>query len=205
MAFLKVWLSLFSIMLVLVLQAQEYEDIRQAFRASYVMQADSNYIGGISELEKVYEEGSYEINVRMGWLYYLSGSYPEAASCYEKCIRLKPLSIEARLGYALTVSAMGNWTLAEERYEEILEIDPENSWVNYRMGLIHYNREDYQQAFWYFENVVNHYPFDYDSVIMLAWTAYQLGKQREAKVLFQKALLMKPDDNSAKEGLGLVN
>jgi Tfp pilus assembly protein PilF len=73
------------------------------------------------------------------------------------------------------------------------------------MGLIHYNREDYQQAFWYFEKVVNHYPFDYDSVIMLAWSSYKLGKAREAKVLFQKALMIRPDDESAKEGLELLN
>jgi tetratricopeptide (TPR) repeat protein len=205
MASLKTSLFLLLIMCMVALQAQDYEDIRQAFRASYILEDETNYSGAISELERVYNEGSYEMNVRMGWLHYLSGNYPKAASYYENCIRLKPLSIEARLGFALAVSTMGNWAQVEKRYQEILEIDPENSLVNYRMGLIHYNKEDYQQAFWYFEKVVNHYPFDYDSVIMLAWTAYQLGKNREAKVLFQKALMIRPDDYSAKEGLELVN
>ena len=53
--------------------------------------------------------------------------------------------------------------------------------------------------------VVNHYPFDYDSVIMLAWTNYRLGKMREAKVLFQKALLIQPGAESALEGLSLLD
>jgi len=39
---------------------------------------------------------------------------------------------------------------------------------------------------------------------MLAWTNFKLGKLREAKVLFQKALLISPDDESATEGLNLI-
>jgi len=39
---------------------------------------------------------------------------------------------------------------------------------------------------------------------MLAWTNHMMGKSREAKVLFQKALLIRPDNASALEGLGLV-
>jgi tetratricopeptide (TPR) repeat protein len=117
---------------------------------------------------------------------------------------LKPLSIEARLGIVYPASAMGNWNQVENRYLEILKIDPENSLVNYRMGLIYYGREDYGTAFKYFEKVVNHYPFDYDSVIILAWTNYMMGKYREAKVLFQKALLIQPNDPSALEGLALI-
>jgi Flp pilus assembly protein TadD len=48
------------------------------------------------------------------------------------------------------------------------------------------------------------YPFDYDNLVLYAWTNYQLGKLREAKVLFNKVLLNKPNDASAKEGLGLI-
>jgi len=39
---------------------------------------------------------------------------------------------------------------------------------------------------------------------MLAWTNFKLGKFREAKVLFSKALLIQPGDESALEGLGLI-
>jgi Flp pilus assembly protein TadD len=39
---------------------------------------------------------------------------------------------------------------------------------------------------------------------MFAWTNYKLGKYREAKLLFQKVLLLSPDDASAKEGLNLI-
>mgnify|MGYP005847373345 CR=1 FL=1 len=49
----------------------------------------------------------------------------------------------------------------------------------------------------YLSGVVNLYPFNYYSVLMLGWTNYQLGKTKEAKILFQKALLYDPTSASA--------
>jgi hypothetical protein len=39
---------------------------------------------------------------------------------------------------------------------------------------------------------------------MYAWSNYRLGKMREAEILFKKALLIRPGDASANEGLLLV-
>jgi hypothetical protein len=52
--------------------------------------------------------------------------------------------------------------------------------------------------------VVNLFPFDYDGLTMLAWSHFQLKNLREAKVLFQKALLHTPTGTSALEGLELL-
>ena len=45
--------------------------------------------------------------------------------------------------------------------------------------------------------VVNLYPFDYDGLTMLGWSYYRLNNMREARVLFQKALLHTPAGSSA--------
>lgn len=184
--------------------SQDENTIQEAFSQSYLYETDGEYTKAINTIKAVYDEDSYEINLRLGWLTYLSGNFSESLPYYRKCIQLRPLSIEARMGIVLPLSLMGNWGQVENHYKQVLEMDAENSWVNYRMGLIYYGREDYQAAIKYFENVVNHYPFDYDSVIMLAWTNFKLGKFREAKVLFNKALLIQPGDESALEGLGLI-
>jgi Tfp pilus assembly protein PilF len=39
---------------------------------------------------------------------------------------------------------------------------------------------------------------------MLGWCYLQMGKMREAKVMFNKSLLNRPDDASALEGLSLT-
>jgi len=187
-----------------ILYAQDLDKLQEAFKQSYELEYSGEYSKAIGLLKEVYSEDSYEINLRLGWLTYLSGNFTEAIPYYQKSIELKPLSVEARLGLVYPASAMGNWTHVENMYREILEIDPENSVVNYRMGLIYYGREDYNIAAKYFEKVINLYPFGYDGIIMMGWANFKLEKHREAKVLFQKALLISPDDESALEGLELL-
>jgi tetratricopeptide (TPR) repeat protein len=75
----------------------------------------------------------------------------------------------------------------------------------HRLGLILYGKEDYESAKKYFEKVVNLYPFDYDALTMLGWSYLKLNNIREAKVLFQKALLHTPGGTSAMEGLDLLD
>lgn len=178
--------------------------IESAFIQSYTSEKSGDYTTAIKQIKNVYQEDSYEMNLRLGWLYYSAGQYAEALGYYSKSIRLMPMSIEAKLGYVLPASALGNWDHVVKQYEDILKIDDKNSTVNYRLGYIYYVRKDYTNAFNYFQKVVNLYPFDYDGTHMFAWTNYQLGKTREAKVLFQKCLLIRPGDSSAKEGLGLI-
>ncbi len=186
------------------LTAQDFKKVQEAFVASYSHENSKSYSKAIQALKQVYDTQSYEINIRLGWLYYNAGNYPESVSYYLKAIQLKPYSVEARFGYALPASALGNWNQVLDKYVEILKIDPNNYTANYRAGLIYFNRKEYSAAYRYFEKIANMFPFDYDATHMYAWTNFRLGKLREAKVLFQKTLLIKPGDSSATEGLGLI-
>lgn len=184
---------------------QHISTLEKAFSESYKLEEKGEYADAVDKLKKVYSEDSYEINLRLGWLNYSLGNFTESTSYYERAISLSPYAIEARFGYVYPLSALGNWGIVRKQYEKILEIDPMNTLANYRMGMIYYGSEDYQTALKYFEKVVNLYPFDYDSAIMYAWTNFKLGKLREAEVLFKKALLMRPGDESASEGLNLLD
>ena len=183
---------------------QVSEDVHEAMKNSYTMENDGKYEDAINELKRTYDEDSYEINLRLGWLKYLSGSFSESIPYYKRCIVLKPLSIEARMGLVLPNSALGNWEIVINTYNNILEIDEFNPIAMYRLGVIYYGKEEYTKALEYFNEVLNHYPFDYDTLIMTAWTQYRMGDMPKAKVLFDKALLYKPDDESALEGLSLI-
>jgi tetratricopeptide (TPR) repeat protein len=134
----------------------------------------------------------------------MAGLFTESLTYYQRCIALMPYGIEARMGLVLPAAALGNWSMVENQYKKILVTDPQNSIANYRMGLLLYGRKEYTSAYPYFEKVVNLYPFGYDALLMFAWTHLQLGKYREAKVLFQKVLLYSPGDASAIEGMSLI-
>ncbi len=189
----------------LSLDAQNEKRLQEAFASSYKYETDGDYTKAADALRKEYDERSYEINLRLGWITYLNGAFTESSAYYNKAIQLMPLSIEARLGFVLPASAMGNWDHVIAKYREILKIDPNHYLTNYRMGLIFYYREDYQTAFKYLERIANMYPFDYDAVHMFAWVHLRLGNKKEAKTLFNKVLLIRPDDSSSIEGLKLSN
>lgn len=196
--------ALLLILLALGSAAQDHEKLSKAFEASYAAENKGEYQQAIQALLNVYRADSYELNLRLGWLHYMSGRFTDALPYYQKSIDLMPVAIEAKLGYVLPAAALGNWAQVEKQYRDILKIDPMNTTANYRMGLIHYGRQEYAQALRYFEKVLNLYPFDYDTVIMVAWSHLKSGQLREAKVMFQKALLIRPNDADALQGLGMI-
>lgn len=192
------------ILMVSISYSQIKTDVYNAFKTSYTYETSGEYAKAIEEIKKVYKEDSYEINLRLGWLNYSAGYFTLSKSYYQKAVDLMPYSIEAKFGIIYPAAALGNWDQVITHYNKILEIDPKNTTANYRLGLIYYERKEYNKALTYFEQVVNLYPFDYDGLLMFAWTNYMLGNAQKAKILFDKALLLKPDDSSAKEGYDLV-
>ena len=197
-------ISLFLFCSFTLFSQTNYTALQEAFSRSQECEGRGNFTDAISSMKSIYQEDSYEINVRLGWVTYLAGQFTESSAYYQKAIKLKPYAIEARIGFANPASALGNWDQVISEYNQVLSIDPQNTTVNYRMGSIYYGRKDYAKAEKYLEKVVNLYPFDFDSMVLYAWTNYRLGKLREAQVLFNKALLMRPNDASAKEGLGRI-
>jgi tetratricopeptide (TPR) repeat protein len=199
-----IFVAMALLILATVAMGQDMNALSRAFDSSYTYEKAGYYSQAIAKIKNLYDPASYEINLRLGWLNYESGNYTASTEYYQRAILLQPFAIEPRLGIVLPYSAMGNWNLVLDNYNKILEVDPMNTYVNYKVGMIYYYREQYETALKYFEKVANLYPFDYDNTLMYGWTNYKLGKLREAKILFQKVLLNRPGDASALEGLGLI-
>ena len=201
MEFLKKLLLIVLLTSTYLLPAQNTEEIQKAFKESYAFEAQGKYSDAVKAVKKVYKADSYPVNLRLGWLTYMAGQFTESVSYYSKSIKLKPLSIEARLGMTYPASAMGNWDNVITQYKEILKIDANHYTANLKLGQIYYSRKDYSSAEKYFNVVLNFYPFTYDPVINAAWNYLKMGKMREAKVLFDYALMLSPGDTSALAGL----
>jgi len=184
--------------------SQSMSALQSAFSKSYEAENAKNFAAAISELKSVYDPDNYVMNIRLGWLNYLAKQYTESIGFYEKSIVLKPYAIEARFGCVKPLSALEDWEKVKKQYIEILTIDPQNTVANYWLGVIIYNRKDFNSSAKYFEKIVNLYPLDYDSVIMLAWSKLYSSKPSEAKVLFHQALIIRPNDSSALSGLKLI-
>ena len=185
----------------IMLNAQTVDQMKAAFADSYKAELSGNYVVSVSEIMTVYQADNYSVNARLGWLLLLARQYTESISYYEKAVKLKPYAIEVRFGLIKDYNALESWDKVKEQYEEILKIDGQNTTSLYWLGVLLYNRKDFDNAEKNFEKIVNLYPMDYGSVIMLAWTKFYLGKNAEAKILFNQALLLSPNDPSAISGL----
>jgi len=184
--------------------AQESKTVQTAFSKSFLYESKKLYEEAITSLKDVYEEKSYPMNIRLGWLYYMNKNYATSINYYQKAIDLMPVATEPLWALLNPQVALEKWTDAEKTYQAILKLDPKNSTANYKLGLIYYYRKNYTSAKKYFDVSLNLYPIDYDSMLMSAWNNYFLGNTAEAKILFNNVLLLYPTDASAKEGLGLI-
>ena len=201
----RLWIIFSLFIPAITLYGQSFKDTKDAFQQSYIQEATGETVAAVNSLKNVYDEKSYEINLRLGWLSYQSGNFTESIAYYNKAVNLMPYAIEPRFGIVYPGAAMGNWNMVLSQYEKILEISPNNSIAMHRLGLIYYGKQDYEAAKKYFEKVANLYPFDYDALTMLGWSYFKLNNFRQAKVLFQKALLHTPGGTSATEGLDLLD
>jgi len=205
----QLFLFVFVLLIVSQIYAQKSgsfsnDDLQNAFKLSYKYEARGQYKEAIDALTPVYSGSNYEVNLRLGWLNYLNLQHKEAMQYYQTAMKVMPYSIEARLGYVNPAAALEDWTKVADMYNEILNIDPNNTSVLYKLGTIYYYRPDYQKAYNCFEKIINLYPCDYSTVLMFAWANFQLGRGGDAEALFNKVLLLSPNDASALEGLGLL-
>lgn len=180
--------------------ARAQQDQSAAFSGSYSAEAKADYAEAIAPIRAIYT-GTYEQNLRLGWLYFLAKNYTTAAAHYQKAVEQRPYAIEPKLGLIKPLNALGQLDRMLATYESILKIDPQNTQANYWTGVIYLNRKAFAPAARYFERVVNLYPFDYDSNLSLAWAYLNLGKKAEARALYTKALLIRPGDAAATAGL----
>lgn len=176
----------------------------KAYATSLDLEKAGNYKGAIDVMSLVYDSTDYELNLKMGYLNYYAGLYKESVNYYAKAIKLMPDAVEGRIGYVYSCSMLERWDDVKAQYRAILKVDPNNSFVNYNMGLILYNNKEYEQAYRHFERVCKLYPFDYANMLMFAWCHVQMKRFDEAKIWFKKVLLLSPHDKSALEGLKLV-
>ncbi len=178
-----------------------------AFKNSIEKESIGQYSDAILELINIYDKynSEYVINLRLGWLYYLNKDYDNSIKYYKKALQIRgDKSIVAIFGITLPLSTTGDWDGVKSYYEDVIGMDENNYTANLRLGQIYLNTENYLNAKVYLSKVKELYPGDYEANLYLGWTYYYLGDKSSAFELFTNVLTLSPEDNSALEGLKLV-
>lgn len=180
--------------------AKAQQTSEAAFYKSYSFEYEAQYTKAISALTDLHLD-SYQINLRLGWLYFMNKDYVKSELYYRKAISLETSSIEARYGLVLPLSTVLNWNSVLLVYLEIVKLDPNNSVANYRIASIYLARKDYNNSRIYVLKVLKLYPFDYDSNLLSGKILVAQNKNADAKKYFTKALEYNPQSEEAKTAL----
>ncbi len=187
-----------------LLSAQQTTGSQSMFSASYNYEKNGDYKNAISSILKVYDKDNYFINLRLGWLYYLSADYNSSKKYYESAKNICGSCSDAQLGLTLPLSMQNNWSEIVNIYKQILKKDSQNYSANLKLGQYYFNNRDYANAKIHFDKIATSLPADYENTLYLAWTFYYLGDFTEAKENFLVIEMLSPNDPSALEGLNLI-
>jgi tetratricopeptide (TPR) repeat protein len=190
-------IALVLFLIVFVSNKTTAQNNETAFSKSYQFEYDAQYAKAIKALTDLNTD-SYEFNLRLGWLCYLSKEYTRSEAYYKKAIAQEASSIEARFGIVLPMAAESKWSNVLLTYFEVVKIDPNNSVANYRIATIFYNKKDYPNAVTYVTKVIKLYPFDFDSNLLYGKVLMAQGKNAEAKKELEKALKSNPLSDEVK-------
>ncbi|MCP5061618.1 MAG: tetratricopeptide repeat protein [Ignavibacteriae bacterium] len=202
-----IFLSIFIINCTLAFGQNNSEDVFIShFKKSVTEENDKNYKKAKEYISQLYDdnENNYLVNIRLGWLNYLTKDYKSSLKYYDKAAELSDNSTESLLGLTFPYYALGKLDMVEKLYERILEKDECNYTANLNLGQIYLNRTDYIDAKVLFEKLQLDFPSDYSANFYLAWTYYYLGSKSKAKKLFLNAIIAAPNDANALEGYNIT-
>jgi tetratricopeptide (TPR) repeat protein len=175
-------------------------DIKQAYYDSYNYEKMGDYKDAIKVLVPVYNKypKGYTVNLRLGWLFYLSRKYQNALEHYKKASLVAPYSIEAKLAIMRTYLVARDYDNALKVGDIILKADYYNYYGNYYEISALIAKKEYKTALSLTNKMLGMYP---TSVLFLVELGkiYYVNSPEEAKKIFENVLILDPNNIVAKE------
>jgi tetratricopeptide (TPR) repeat protein len=203
------WHILFCIVFLLIPfhgYGTENDKIDVYFEESFGNEAATKYEAALNSVLKILriDPKNYLATLRAGWLSYLRGDQPSAEKYYRKTIDLAPGAIEPRLGLLLPLIAAKKWSEAESVARAALKLDGKNYTAVSKLAYALFQQEKYEEAKKMYQSVLDDYPSDIEMKLGLAWTYQRLGNKREAKKYFQEVLEVYRSNQSALQGMEML-
>ncbi len=181
--------------------------ITEAYYKSYNYEKIQNYSNAIKSLMPVYRDyaQTYTVNLRLAWLYYLSGKYANALEHYGQAIKTAPNSIEARLGHLLPLLAQKRYAQAEQEAFAIIKVDHYNFYANLRLAYALRLQNKLDMAEQVAVKMTSLYPLDVSFLTEYALVKHAQGDSKAAISTFQSVLILDPENVTAKNYLQVLS
>lgn len=125
----KIIKVLFFLWLSFEANAEEKATLAKSIALSYAAEQVRNFPEAIRVLMPIYhsDEKNYFLNLRLGYLFRLSGAMRNSVEHYEKSAIAQPKSLEPWFGLAAVYFTQQNWSQLAAASEHILKADPRNA------------------------------------------------------------------------------
>ncbi len=180
--------------------------VRDAFKRSLQYEQSQNYNDAIRALVSVDagKKQAYTINLRMGWLYYLSGHYANSLKHYQIANKLAPNAIEPLIGELLPLLAQQHYDGVNLIAHKVLRKDNNNYYANLRLIIALRLQKKFDLAQIILKKMRALYPGDIAFIEQDAIVSEQSHRFDEARELYSKLLILDPENLTAKRFFGYM-
>ncbi|MGE0609268.1 MAG: hypothetical protein AB7O62_19410 [Pirellulales bacterium] len=177
-------------------RASHADETQDAIVKSYELEKSAGYAEAIAALKEI-RKPTYLVELRLGWLSYLSGKYNYARQHYQAAMKQAPKSIEPRLGLTLPLLAELKYAEVESVARSILKIDNSNYTASIRLAMALRLQGKLKPAREVNRDMLELYPTDASFLVEQLLTSVGL-KETDVPDLALRILAVDPENATAK-------
>lgn len=174
--------------------------VLDSFANSYKYEKAQNYEDAIKSIVILKDQG-YLVQLRLGWLYYLSGNHANSRQHYLKAIAAAPKAIEPRLGYMLPLLAQARYAEVETVARQVLMMDAGNYYASLRLAIALRMQGKLPQAAEVNNAMLELYPTDVSFLTEMGLVLVAQKDHAKARQAFYRVLTLDPENVVAKRHL----
>lgn len=196
-------------LLVLVLACRYHYNSIRYDRLSYLMalsEINNRWDNLINQGRKAFQEHPGQVSYlsQVGKAFIEKGLFTEAVQVLRESVKYYPYSINDNLNLGLAATSIGQYNLAHDSYQRVVEIKPDFAKGYFNLGILYEKQNQLDPAIEALERAVTLEP---DNIIMHITAGKVRAKRHnyiEAANHFEKALLLAPDSAMIHKNLGII-
>lgn len=178
-----------------------------SFYKSYGYERVGDYQNAINSLISLYKKDheDYVLNLRLGYLYYLQGSFANAKFHYLAAKKISPNALSPQLGMMRISNVKENFDDTEVLGYEVIKKDLYNYYANLYLSYALRQNHKYENAAEIDKKMLDVYPDDTTFLLEYGLLKFQQKDYSKTKEILSLLLVLEPENVSAKEVLSQIS
>ncbi|WP_298770929.1 tetratricopeptide repeat protein [uncultured Shewanella sp.] len=180
---------------------------KTSFHKSYGYERVGDYKNAINSLIGLYKKTpkDYILNLRLGYLYYLQGSFSNAKFHYLAAKKISPNALSPQLGMMRISNVKENFDDAELLGYKVIKKDFYNYYANLYLSYALRKNKKYDNAAEIDKKMLDVYPDDTTFLLEYGLLKFQQKDYAKTKEILSLLLVLEPENVSAKEVLSQIS